>query len=36
MNYLAIVVASALGHILGRLITDKIDRYIERYMNDKE
>lgn len=32
MNYIAVVIASALGHILGRLIVEKIDRWIkERY-----
>jgi len=37
MNYLAIVIASALGHILGRLIVAKIDNYImKRYMNDSD
>lgn len=30
MNLLGVVIASAIGHILGRLIVEKIDRYIER------
>lgn len=37
MNYIAIVIASALGHILGRLIVAKIDEFImRRYMNDTD
>lgn len=37
MNYLAIVIASALGHILGRLLVAKIDEFImKRFMNDTD
>lgn len=37
MNYIAIVITSALGHILGRLIVAKIDEFImRRYMNDTD
>lgn len=37
MNLLGVVVASALGHILGRLLVAKIDEFImKRYMNDTD